>query len=434
MKPNEDFLAGDGAKEAVDQLKGTEKKNTKKVAKISESIVEKLEPGLDEKLKVERLAQKDFIQMELKKFDIAESVVAEWNEQYMGLVVTDATDKESIEKATEAYKLVRNTRITIEKKRKELKESALTFGRAVDTEARRLTALIEPLETHLEAQKNFIEAEKEKVRAAKEEAQKARMTERTNKLLALGMVYNGETFELIEGEEKLILSSLDAKMLDEASFNIIHLKAEILREKHLIRIKEEQEAARVEKERVEKIAAEQKAESEHLEKLRKEQEEKAVALEKEKAAFEEQKREAERQKQKEIEIAQAAAKAKENAEKEKQEALAAAEQKRLDDIARIEKENADRIAAEKKAAEDKIAAEAKAKQEAEAVEKAEQERIAKEEALKPDRLRILDFSNYIKGLKLPELTSEEGKEILVTITAQHTGYVKWLNSLVDKLK
>lgn len=424
MGPNNEFLAEgeDGTKKAVEELSKDKKKGATKGTKTDE-----LKVNLDEKLKVERLAQKDFIQTEIQKFNIADKAIAEWKEQYMGLVVTNVDDKENIEKATAAYKLVKDSRINVEKKRKELKASALTFGRAVDAEAKRITELIEPIEAHLEAQKNFIEAEKEKARAAKEEAQKARMTERTNRLLALGMVNNGETFELIEGEEKITLSHLDVKMLDEDLFNIQHLKAEILREKHILRIKEEQETARAEKERVEKIAAEQKAEADRLEKIRKEQEAQAENLKKQKAELEEQQRELERKKQKEAEIAEASAKVKKEAEdkaaKDKADALKAAEEKRLADLAAVEK-----------VAKDKADAELKAKQDAETNEKAEKERLAKEESLKPDKLRIQDFANYQQGLKLPELTSEEGLVLLETIKTQHAAYIKWLHSLVDKLK
>lgn len=358
----------------------------------------------------------NFITEELAKYDFPESIVAQWREEFIPLVVKDIKDEHTIAKATAAYKQVRDVRIGIEKKRKELKEGALNFGRAVDNEAKRLTALVEPIEAHLAEQKNFIDNEKDKIRVAKDEAQKLRMQERTNKLLSFGAVFDGENFTLKEGDEVLTLSALDAKMSDDQAFNILLLKMEILHEKSKIRIAAEQDAARIERERVERIKADQEAEAARLEAIRVEQEKAQAELKRQQNEVAEQKRELERQKQKEIEIAAAAEKAKitaeKNAEEEKKKALEAAEVKRIADIAAI-----------KKAEEDK-AAEDKAKKEAE----------ERELVLRPDKQKIVDFANMLQGLKIPELTTDAGKALLKTIAAQHSAYSAWLYKKSETLK
>ena len=88
----------------------------------------------------------------------------------------------------------------------------------------------------------------------------------------------------------------------------------------------------------------------------------------------------------------------------------------------IEKEKSDKIAADLKIENDRIAAENKVLQDAEAERKAEAdrleaERIAKEKAaaLAPDKDKVRVFFDAFEALVIPELTTPEGKAIMVNI-------------------
>lgn len=433
MEPNNDFTS---QKEEVEKLKQNRKKKTDNTTAGSSAAGEKT--GFEEQ-KVEEtkltIVKNEVIDQELAKANITEQILQQLSE-YKNLTVNGLEDKEGYEKVKTAQTLCRNTRVLTEKICKKGREAAIATQRAWIAKEKEVSEQIEEVEKYLKGQRSVIDDEKARIAAERENAQQIRMQKRTSDLLAFGAVFNGETFELQEGEEKFSLTVLDAKMCDDQQFNIYLLKCEILHEKAKIRIADEQAIAVAERERVEKIAVEQKAESDRLEKARIEQEKVAADLKKQQDELEEQKKELQRQKEKDAEIAAAAAKAKEDADKEKEAALAAAEQKRLDDIAKIEKENNDRIAAEKKVAEDKIAADKKAEEDRIAEETVQKAKAEKEAALRPDKEKLLAFADDMSktDFYLPKLTSEEGKTIMETVLQQHLAYVKWIRTQAEKLK
>ena len=104
------------------------------------------------------------IEQELKKFDIAEAVISQWNKDYMMLTVSGLDDREGYKAVKEARLTVKSKRVEVEKKRKELKEDSLRFGRAIDTEAKRITSLLEPIETYLQSQEDVIGKEAERIK------------------------------------------------------------------------------------------------------------------------------------------------------------------------------------------------------------------------------------------------------------------------------
>ena len=116
------------------------------------------------------------IQQALAKYKFAESVVAEWQALYGGIRVKDQTDKANADAAHAARMVIKAKRVEIEKTRKELKEDALAYGKAVDAEAKRLTALLEPIELHLQEQEEIVTKYRQRLEAeakAKAEAERA---------------------------------------------------------------------------------------------------------------------------------------------------------------------------------------------------------------------------------------------------------------------
>lgn len=89
--------------------------------------------------------------------------------QYCQLTINGLDDKEGYSIVHKARMDMRDLRVKIEKKRKELKADSIAYGNAVDGEAKRINALIEPIEGYLTEQEKKIDDEKERIRKAKEE-------------------------------------------------------------------------------------------------------------------------------------------------------------------------------------------------------------------------------------------------------------------------
>ena len=401
MKENNDFLNQTGSGE-IEELKNHKEKTKKAIAEKH----------------VAHIIKQDNIEQALAKGNVTQKILAEIK-AFRSLKVKDTEDKEGYTKVKEALTICRNTRLAGEDICDAESEEARSYHKKCVAKKKEISEEIKETETILKEQKDIIDKEKARINEAREKEQEVRMKERITKLLSFGMVYDGETYSLKEGDEVLSLSSLDLKLSDDQAFNIFQVRAEILHQKSIIRIEAEQAAAKEEADRVARIAAEQKVKEEEIARqtaeLKKAQDELLAAQAKIKAdaekaeAVEKAKKEAE---EKAVRDQEAALK---KAEADKQAALKAAEEKRLADIAALEKANADKLAAEKKAEEDRKNAEIKQKQDEEAAAKAEHERLVREEALKPERERIIKFAHGLAQIHFPEVTSKEGQEVVIKL-------------------
>lgn len=93
----------------------------------------------------------------LEQFSSYFDVAADWEKKAATLVVTDASQTAEMKMAREGRLFLKEKRIAIEKKRKELKEQALREGKAIDGMANILKALIVPIEEYLDKQEHFVE-------------------------------------------------------------------------------------------------------------------------------------------------------------------------------------------------------------------------------------------------------------------------------------
>ncbi|HUT88025.1 MAG TPA: hypothetical protein VMY37_00885 [Thermoguttaceae bacterium] len=123
---------------------------------------------------------------ELKKFSPADAVIAKMAAEYLPLAIRDVNDSVGAKIVHEARMVVKSHRVDVEKTRKALKADALEFGRKVDAEAKRIVALLTPIEQHLSDQESAYEEAKEAIRnaarlkaeaeeRAKQEAEEARL-------------------------------------------------------------------------------------------------------------------------------------------------------------------------------------------------------------------------------------------------------------------
>lgn len=120
------------------------------------------------------------------QYNFADDAIAALKERCMSLRIVSLDDATGRDEVKAALKEVKRYRIDIEKKRKELKEDSLAWGRKVDAEAKRLTMLIEPIERHLEMQEAPIKAEEERIKMEAEVARRKKIDERVAALAAIG--------------------------------------------------------------------------------------------------------------------------------------------------------------------------------------------------------------------------------------------------------
>jgi len=277
-------------------------------------------------------------------YDITDAAIAKMEDLYMGLTVSGPDDEAGFKAVHKARKVVKSHRVSVEKRRKELKADAISWGRKVDGEANRIKDLLEPIESHLTAQEKIVTDEKK--RQEKEAARlfQEKIDGRMNQLAQLNAPLPYQTVATMSDEEfEATLTITEGQWKAEQS-----------------RIAEEK---RIEAERKAAEDAARKAEDERLAKIREEQEKQMAEIraEQEKIEAEKAKLQAERDK----------------AEREKmiEEAEERARIKAVEDMkARVERE--------KKEAEEKAAA-----------EKAEAERVA---ALLPDKERAIAWVELMR--------------------------------------
>jgi hypothetical protein len=103
---------------------------------------------------------------QLPQFSLTDSAIAEMAEQYLPLKINGVEDSEGYKIAHDARMDVKAKRVEVEKRRKELKAEALEYGRKIDGRAKQITALLDPIESHLEEEEKAYFAAKEAIRNA----------------------------------------------------------------------------------------------------------------------------------------------------------------------------------------------------------------------------------------------------------------------------
>lgn len=302
-------------------------------------------------------------------YPVLAEAIAKLADQYLPLRIAGVDDRDGFTAVHAARMEIKSLRVNVEKRRKELKASALEYGRKVDDAAKKLVDLLSPIEGHLEGEENRIHAEKERLRRAAEE-EKRRVTQaRVDQLVALG-------------------AKIDLVALSEMT--------------------EEQFAERLAKE------TQLTAERDRLAKLE------AERLEAERA---------ERQRLEDLEAAERAKLAKQQAEERAEERRRLdAERAELDRQRREQQAEADRIAAEQKAENERLAAErqriadeqaerdraaAAERAKAEAEQKAQADR-QRAEALRPDREKLECYARDIERVPAPDLSDAASYQRRVT--------------------
>lgn len=209
------------------------------------------------------MTELSFIENELKKFNVTDAAIAQLSEQYMPLVINGIDDKAGQKVVKEARSVVKRYRIDVDKRRKELNADALEFQRRINGEAKRITAQLEPIETHLANEEKKVDDELERIKREKEIAETTRYKSRVAKLNDLQFKFDGSKF-YAEYEPSLEAYVLNLKQWDDTQFNefvdnsMYHfdyfVKKEIQRKKNE---DEERKAMAAERARLDAVAKEQ---------------------------------------------------------------------------------------------------------------------------------------------------------------------------------
>lgn len=254
----------------------------------------------------------DMTQEALARYSPNDAKIAELAEIYSKLSVSGEDDSEGYKVVRSARLDIRSMRIDVERTRKELKADALRYSQAVDGEARRLTALLTPIEKHLQEQEDIVARAAERRKLAEAEAAAKKLRERMSALAEVGSPLIPE----------------DVRELSDEDFLASLAEATAARDE---RIKAEAEAA-AEREREAARLAEERAE---LDKQRAQAAEEAAKLAAEREAVEAERREQQRK----ADIAGAEERARQQAEAEAKrvaEQKAEADRKAAEEAARRE--------------------------------------------------------------------------------------------------
>lgn len=331
------------------------------------------------------------VEVSLKKFSPTDLAIEEMQKQYLPLKINGIDDRAGYLAVREARLKVKAARIEVEKTRKELKEDALKYGRMVDGEAKRITAMLTPIEDHLEAQEKAVDDERERIKLEKERQEKEKLNTRIQTLVSLGI-----------DAMKIDVHALT--ILSDEAFGKEVERAKAIAAERAKKQEEEQLAKTLEAERIARINAEQEQERARLAQVEREQQEIAAR----------------------IKADQDAANAKLKAD---QEALAAKE-RAFEELKRKEAEDKRKAeeleVAKKKAAEEALAQEAWEKEERER----ELKRIA---SLRPDHDKLAGYAARIRELatNLPDVSDETAKAMLF---GAHNGLLIVAEGLIQGVK
>jgi hypothetical protein len=309
----------------------------------------------------------NLVKQELQKYNVTDAAIAELKTDYMARTVKDANDLKGYELCKEARIDIKKRRVSVEKTRVQLKAESLEYGRRVDGEAKRITALLEPIETHLIEQEKIVDDEKARIKAEAEEKEAVRFTERTDKLVqGFSATWNGQNYTAYG----LQIPAALVKVCTDEQFTQFITQVQEKKDIEDARLKAEEDSRKAEAERLAKAIAEQEAERQRLADISRKQAEESARIKADQEAIE-----AEKKRIADAEVARLKAIEDENIRVEN-------DKSRLAELEQARKEAAEKA---------KTEAEVKAKRDAE--EKAEKERLAKIAAEKkaaraPDKEKI----------------------------------------------
>lgn len=206
-------------------------------------------------------------EMEVARFDVARNWIAEKKEAYKGLTIAGLDDKAGHKAVTAAWQEIRNKRLQVQNKHKEIKADYLVITRAIDQERNELVEFLEEIEIPLKAELDRIEEEKEAAKREEERKDQEKLQGRVDNLITNGMAFNGRYYAI---GEVISIDIVTLKELADDEFgkllervqkeNQTILDAKVAKEQQEKEEREAQEKKRLELEETERQQKEKQAE------------------------------------------------------------------------------------------------------------------------------------------------------------------------------
>lgn len=387
---------------------------------------------------------------DLARFGVTNIEIQEYKDKFMAMTLTDVKDKKGLQAIYQGRQFIKKKRTTVESQRKEMVAEAVEWQRKVNTAAKQITAELLPIEQHLQDQEDFIANETKRIADEENRIKQERLSARIDILIENGMAFDGRSF--LVGTVSITNEEIDTFTAEDFA-GLVELAS--LEHERLLKEKEAQEKAKAEEaaefERLKASLAKQKAEQDEKERL-----------------FEQQQREFKEQQDKRAneirEEAQALEKLSVKLREEKQRFRASelfamglkyngqfyyyedmqvlpsallqednewpvwlqntrieveakmeesAQAKKMEEEKKWIEQEALKLQAAEDAKNELLAQQEKVEKEKREAKEEEQLEIMRKEALKPDKVKLQDFTFLIDELnyKLPEFESEEVKNI-----------------------
>ena len=291
-------------------------------------------------------------------YNVNIAAIAKLKKEFMPLTIYDIANKDQFDAVHAGRMVMVKVRTSIEKERKAQKAAALAYGKEVDAAAKVLFDESNPVEEHLQEQEDKVIKEKERIEAEARQAEQIKIQARIDTLMEYSVVLPFMEVATWTDEEYDTKLAVFVTAWEEEQERLVS-----------------EAAARIEDERV---MAEKQVE---LDRIAKEQADKEEALRVERDAFEKEKRAAQEAKDREAFQKQATENAKIQAEKDAKEET------------------------------DREARQAKEKEEAEKAE------VARQETLKPDKEKLINYAIGLTAIIGPDVIDAKAHKIIVDAEA-----------------
>ena len=183
----------------------------------------------------------------LIQFSVTEAAIAKMKEEYLVIVVSDFDDKVNYDLARSARLNVKEKRVAVEKKRKELKAESLKYGKNVDSKAKLISDELEAIEDYLQGQEDIVKLHQKKIEEAAELKRQADiaaelklMEEEKAQMIADRLAIAQEKQILIDEREKI---ELEKKLREEAEAN--RILSELRHAEEIIKLAKEAEEEKI---------------------------------------------------------------------------------------------------------------------------------------------------------------------------------------------
>lgn len=208
---------------------------------------------------------------EVARYDVADAWIAAKKEEYSALTIEGIDDREGEKRVKAAWQEIRNKRLAVAGKHKELKADYLTITRAIDNRKNVLTESLEEIEVPLKTMLDNVEAERENIRQAAEQERQKKLHTRVAELLDKGMRYNGTYYAI---GDSISMDVVTLKDFSDEKYNEFLTRVEAENNKLLEaenkRIQEEEQRQEDERKQREENEKENKRLAEEKENLKRE--------------------------------------------------------------------------------------------------------------------------------------------------------------------